>query len=213
MNVKRTILLLLTAVSVLPALAQYGSARERSRYDHHNTERYYGLRLGLNIASLASDIVDLDMDARTGFAVGGVYGMQLVNSTPLWFETGLFYSEKGGRTDHPSDEVKCRLSYLQVPVVVKYSFDVLDDLYIQPFLGGYLALGIGGKTKNYATRESTASFDRVNRFDGGLRFGCGVEYKMLYGELGLDLGLTNISKGDFESVRTRNIYFNIGVNF
>lgn len=210
---KKLLMIILMGAVVAPIFAQYQSQRERSRYNRRGTEQYYGLRLGLNVASLSSDAVDLDMDSRTGLSVGAVYGLQLTNSTPIWLELGAFYSEKGGETHVQGEHTTCRLGYLQVPIVIKYSFDVYDDLYVQPFLGGYLGLGISGKTKNYGTRESSSSFDQFNRFDGGLRIGCGVEYQMLYAEVGFDFGLANINKSDFDTVHNRNFFAAIGVNF
>ena len=86
---------------------------------------------------------------------------------------------------------------------------------IQPYAGGYLAIGTDGEIKNFNTRTAFSSYDDgyFNRFDGGLRLGCGLEYDMVYAELGFDFGLTNISKSDFESTHTRNLFINIGVNF
>jgi hypothetical protein len=110
------------------------------------------------------------------------------------------------------------MSYLEVPIVVKYGFDIIDDLYIDPFLGGYFALGIGGKTKTYTRnvdeRGSESTFGNYcNRFDAGLRVGCGVEYQMLYAEIGFNFGLANIGKSEFDAVRNRNLFINVGVNF
>ena len=110
-------------------------------------------------------------------------------------------------------KVKCRLSYLQVPVVVKYSLDLIDDLYLQPFLGGYMALGLGGKMKYYGEQKSESSYNAVDRFDGGLRIGCGLEYQMLYAEAGFDFGIANIGDSDFDGVHTRSFFINVGVNF
>ncbi len=210
---KRFVTFILLTVLVIPTFAQFERGSSRSRYNRNNTETYYGLRLGLNIASLNSEDVEFDMNSRPGLAFGAVYGHQLANSTPLWLEAGLFYSEKGGKTHIAGEKHTCRLTYLQLPVVVKYSFDVIDDLYIQPFLGGYMSLGLGGKIKDYGNRTSDASFDSFNRFDGGLRLGCGIEYQMVYAELGFDFGLTNIAKGDFDTTRTQTFFMNIGVNF
>lgn len=210
---KKLLLTILTVAIVMPACAQYETQYKRTRYNHRGEEQYYGLRLGLNVASVNSDEVEADLDARTGLSVGGVYGLLLTDTTPLWLEAGLFYSEKGGKTHASGYKQSTRLSYLQVPITVKYSFDVYDDLYIQPFIGGYLAYGIGGKTKNYSIRQSHSSFDDINRFDSGLRIGCGTEYQMLYAELGFDIGLANISKDDFNTSRTCNFFINIGVNF
>ena len=220
---KKLFILILAGTMAVPSFAQFGTSRSRSRYNHNDTESYYGLRLGMNIASLSSDKADFDMDSRVGLAFGAVYGFQLANSTPVWLEAGLFYSEKGGSMESVPFEmadkkigfqkVKCRLSYLQVPLVVKYSFDLVDDFYIQPFLGGYMALGLGGKMKYYGEEKSTSSFDTFDRFDGGLRVGCGLEYQMLYAEAGFDFGLANIGDSDFDGVHTRSFFINVGVNF
>jgi len=211
---KKLFALLLAVVLATPAFSQYETNRKRSRYNHNDTERYYGLRLGINSAVLNSDVVDMDMNARAGLAFGAVYGLQLANSTPLWLEAGLMYSEKGGRTHIANEKVTCRLSYLELPVVVKYSLDIADDLYLQPFLGGYAALGLGGQFKQYATRTSENSFNYVNRPDAGLRLGCGLEYMMVYVEVGFDFGLVNINKrNDFDSVRNQVLFLNAGVNF
>ena len=208
---KKIIVFTLIALLATPSFAQFETSRQRSRYNHTDTEHYYGLRLGLNISSLSSDVADMDMDGRAGLTFGGVYGFQLANSTPIWLEVGAFYSEKGGESKYSN--IKTRLTYLQAPIVCKYSFDVADDFYIQPFLGGYLAVGFAGKTKNYTEREAQSSYDLVNRLDGGLRIGCGAEYQMVYAELGFDFGLANISKDDFQSVRNRCFFVNVGVNF
>jgi len=197
----------------IPSFAQYETNKSRSRYNRDDTERYYGLRLGMNIASTSSESTEFDTNPRTGLVIGFAYGMQLSRNMPLWLEVGIQYSEKGGKTHLNDDKVTYRLGYLQAPIVAKYVFNIDDDLYIQPFFGGYLSLGITGKMKNYATRESESVFDNMKRFDGGLRGGCGLEYKMMYVELGYDLGLANISKDDFDSAHTRCLFVNLGINF
>ena len=211
----------------IPTFAQFDGGRTtRNRFNHSNVEQYFGLRLGYNYASINSSDAAIDMEGYGGFAFGGIYGLQLANSTPLWLEAGLFYSEKGGKTqDYLSTKTinektteyfqkkTTRLIYLQAPIVIKYAFDVADDFYVQPFLGGYLALGVGGKTKLYHDEIAADSFDDFNRLDGGLRFGCGVEYQMIYAELGFDFGIANIGDDEFDGVHTRSLFINIGVNF
>lgn len=208
----------------MPTFAQLGSRKTRDRFNHSNVEQYYGVRLGYNLASINSSDVNIDMNSYGGWSFGGVYGLQLANSTPLWLEAGVFYSEKGGKNnDSPYTEEATnkerfqkkttRLIYLQAPIVIKYAFDVADDFYVQPFLGGYLALGIGGKTKLYDEERSYDSFNNFNRFDGGLRIGCGAEFQMIYAEIGMDFGISDISDKEFKSARNQNLFFNIGVNF
>ncbi len=216
---KKIIIMIIALTATLTMWAQSGREHQ-NRFGFGTGGQYYGLRLGLNIASLSSDDVNMDLDSRTGVNFGAVYGIQLANDTPLWLEAGLSYSEKGGKATVGGEMVKCRLSYLQVPIVVKYSFDVYEGIYVNPFLGGYLAFGVGGKQKNYGTaaanykdRHADSSFETFNRFDGGLRIGCGAEYQMVYAEVGFDFGLANISSDDFATTRNQCFFINIGVNF
>lgn len=197
----------------IPSFAQFETNRGRSRYNRDDTERYYGLRLGMNVASTSSESNAFDTNPRTGLVIGFAYGMQLSKHHPLWLEASLLYSEKGGKTHQDGEKVTYRLGYLQLPIVAKYGINMDDDLYLQPFFGGYLSVGITGKMKNYGTRESESVFDNMKRFDGGLRAGCGLEYKMMYVEVGYDLGLANIAKDEFDNTKTRCFFVNLGINF
>lgn len=186
-------------------------------------ELYYGLRLGLGFATVNnSEIKDNDApSSRIGLNVGAVIGYQLSPSTPVYLESGLFYTEKGGRNkSNPSKKVDYNLNYFEVPILVKYCFDIDGEFSIQPYLGGYLSYGIGGKIKHHDNTDLDSRFiekafsDKYfQRFDGGLRFGCGAEYQMLYAELSYELGLANIGRDDFDKTHNSCFYLNIGVNF
>jgi hypothetical protein len=210
---RRIITLIMVIAFTIPSFAQFETNRGRSRYNRDDTERYYGLRLGMNVASTSSESNAFDTNPRTGLVIGFAYGMQLSKHHPLWLEASLLYSEKGGKTHQDGDKVTYRLGYLQLPIVAKYGINMDDDLYLQPFFGGYLSVGITGKMKNYGTRESESVFDNMKRFDGGLRAGCGLEYKMMYVEVGYDLGLANIAKDEFDNTKTRCFFVNLGINF
>lgn len=200
-----------------------GQNYNANRYNfNHYTESglgvYYGLRLGLSVATVNSDNSSLDYsDATTGLNLGFVAGMQLSYSVPLFLESGLYYTEKGGKgtSSSYSQKFTCNLHYLEVPIVVKYQYFVNNDFAIQPFAGGYLACGVGGKIKNYQAREAFNSFsdDTFQRFDGGLRIGCGISFQSLYMDMGYDFGLADIGHGDFDSTHTGSFMVNIGVNF
>ena len=210
---KKLIILTLAVLLAIPSTAQIYKRYEPSRYHREGSEHYFGLRLGLNLSSISSENVDIDADYLAGLYLGGVYGIQLAYRAPVWLDLGLGYSEKGGIARPEGYKMKYRLSYLEAPIAVKYSFDV-SDFRIQPFLGGYLAVGIMGKIKDYRLHDASKStFDSFRRFDGGLRLGCGAEYRMLYLEVGFDFGLANISKDDFDTARNRCFFFNAGVNF
>lgn len=220
---KRMMIALMSLVLTLPALAQYGRPRYYNRpmpvhspYRSH-TDVYYGLRIGAAFATVNSDDRYLDGGSmKTGLDVGAVVGFQVAYRSPVYFETGLSYIEKGGKGHYEGTKFSYSLDYLQVPLVMKYMIDVDRMFSVQPYVGGYLALGVAGKIKDFGHRQAYSSFNEeegFQRFDGGIRIGCGVQYDFVYAELGYDFGLSNISHDYFDTSRTGTLFATVGFNF
>lgn len=214
----------------LPTFAQYNRRynnnrryTNRSRYErsrNYNTwsdnNTYCGFRLGVALASVHSDDNRLDGgDIVGGLNVGFVAGMQLTNYTPLFLEGGIFYTEKGGKGNYQNAKFTYDLNYIEFPVVIKYKYYLGDDIRIQPFMGAYLACGVGGQIKNYGDRVAEDSFSDGNfrRFDGGLRLGCGVSFQNVYLDMTYDAGLANICHDSFDTSHNGCFSLNLGVDF
>lgn len=215
---KKIILSAVMFIMALPMLAQHGYPFNPVYAEDHNV--YYGLRLGWALATVNSDDDELDGGSvRSGLNIGAIIGFQLSPAAPVYLETGLFYTEKGGNGRVDGAKFTYDLNYLELPILIKYKYDVDGTFSIQPFAGGYLAYGVGGKVKDYGHKEeerkaySSFSDSFFKRFDGGLRIGCGAEYQMLYAEMAYDFGLANICHSDFDTSHTGCFYLNIGVNF
>lgn len=178
---------------------------------------YYGLRIGPSFSTVNSDDPVLDGgSSQAGLNIGAVVGLSLSAQAPLYLETGLFYNEKGGKKKvADGKKMTYDLNYLELPIVVKYAIDVDDYFTVQPFVGGYLACGVGGKIRNYSDRVAESSFSKkyFQRFDGGLRVGCGVGYDMFYADISYDLGLANICHDEFDRSHNGCLTLNFGVNF
>ena len=224
---KTMIFSLLCMTLALTAMAQpgyrygrYPQSRVQTVGRHGNEyiawHRYYvGLRVGLNASQVSSDSPLLDgSGVKSGLNIGVAAGTQLTYRAPLFLETGLYYSQKGGKSGSGVDKFTYDLNYLEVPLV-KYKHFVGNQTSIQPYAGGYLALGTDGKIKNYGTRTAFSSFENgyFNRFDGGLKIGCGVGYNMLYLDASYDIGLANIGQDSFDDTHNGCFTLNIGVNF
>ena len=181
------------------------------------TAYYYGLRIGPSFSTVNSDDPTLDGgNSQIGLNIGGVVGFALTDETPLYIETGLFYNEKGGKkTLDNGKKMTYDLNYLELPFVLKYAIAVDDEFSVQPFFGGYLACGVGGKIRNYYERVAEISFSKkyFQRFDGGLKVGCGLGYDMFYADLGYELGLTNICHDEFDKSHNGCFMLTFGVNF
>lgn len=231
-----SLLCLLLAAPLSAQRYSFGGSTS-SWLDEHS--HYYGLRLGLALGHLSGKTPNLESRSmKAGVNVGGVFGVQISPSAPVYLETGIYFAQKGGKgtiyedadgnpiykTDPKTQEktlapggmdLTISVNYLEIPIVAKYFVELDDDLTVQPFFGGYLALGIGGTVKDYLNEVEYTSFSDkyFTRFDGGLRLGCGLQYQVMYAELAYDWGLANISHDTFKSSHTGCLSFNIGVNF
>lgn len=183
---------------------------------------YFGLRLGVNASNVRSDAQALNgHDVKAGLNIGLAVGTQLSYTTPLFVESGLYYTQKGGKSnnvvtaDGRSSKFTYDLNYLQLPLLLKYRHHTAAGVTVEPYVGGYLACGIAGNVKDYGDRKAFGSFGDgyFNRFDGGLKFGLGVGYGIAYAEVAYDLGLANIGQDAFDDTRNGCFTFNVGVNF
>ena len=169
------------------------------------------------VADKVKEWGELSMDGEYS-NVGAVVGMQLSHYQTIFFETGLSYIEKGGKSKKGGEKFSIGLNYLEVPLLLKYSAYVAPATAVEPFIGGYLGVGVSGKVKDYDRRDAYSSFDdgygaNFKRFDGGIRVGCGLAYEMLYAEIGYDFGLSNIGDNAFDDTHNGAFFANIGINF
>jgi len=224
---KKTLLFCMMCVLMtLTAVAQpgypYGGRPRVQTVGRHGNEyvawhRYYfGLRVGMNVSHVSSESPLLDGSSlKTGLNIGVAAGTQLTYRAPLFLETGLYYSQKGGKSGSSGSKFTYDLNYLELPLIIKYKHFVGNQTSIQPYAGGYLAVGTDGNIKNYGTRTAFSAYEDgyFNRFDGGLKIGCGVGFNMLYLDASYDIGLANIGQDNFDDTHGGCFTLNLGVNF
>ena len=198
---------IVAAMMAAPSFAQISSGG----FDLDKENLYYGVRLGLTVPTLGGDDVDnVDTGAKVGLTLGGVIGLRLSSTTPVFLESGLYYTERGAKN--------IGYSNLEIPVLVKYGISINDQMAVLPFLGPYVARACWGKTKLKDTGEKVGTFDEkkwdgLNRVNVGIKLGCGFEYNKIYVEAGYQFGINNISKCDDHTYRSNGFFTNFGVNF
>lgn len=194
----------------IPSFAQYSSGG----FDLDKENLYYGVRIGMTGATLSGDIEGLG--TKAGLTLAGVIGLHISNSAPVFLESGLYYTERGGKKD------KFSVSYnnLEIPVLVKYGVKATDDIAILPFIGPVFSYAFSGKYKltEGGTTVEYGAFDEkkwsgLKRANMGFKLGCGAEYNNLYLEAGYQFGITDISKADAVSIHSNALFVNFGVNF
>ena len=207
---KKFLVAIMAVLFSAPSFAQYSSGG----FNLSESSIYYGIRLGINFATLTGDAPDLG--TKTGLNFGGTVGLRLSDTAPVFLESGLYYTGCGASKDKNS----ISLNYLELPILIKYGVQLNDDIAILPFIGPTFRYGLfGGKWKTSGAGKVDSFGDgKFKRADMGIKLGCGAEYNKLYAELGYQFGITNIAdwsllNGDDASAHNGAFFFNVGVNF
>lgn len=187
----------------VPSMAQFASGG----FELDRSNIYYGARMGLTLASMSGDIDHVD-GMKPGLTLAGVVGLRVSSSSPVFLESGLYYTQRGGK----DGDISMTLKNLEIPVVLKYGIQASDKIAVLPFLGPYFSWGIGGKLRDDASGSEESSYNFVNHGDMGIKVGCGAEYDMLYLEAGYQFGIANIADGK-GSIHSNALIINVGVNF
>jgi hypothetical protein len=211
---KKFLVAIVAVLFAAPSFAQFSSGG----FNLSESTVYYGLRLGMNISNLTGDAKMGAIDysgGKVGLNFAPVIGIRVSDSTPIFLESGLYFSGLGSKNGKNS----ISLNYLELPILIKYGIQATDEIAVLPFLGPTFRYGLfGGKWKT-AGAGKTDSFGsgKFNRMDVGIKLGCGGEYNKLYAELGYQFGITNIADwqigADDASVHNGAFFFNVGVNF
>ncbi len=207
---KKFLVAIMAVLFSAPSFAQYSSGG----FSLSESTVYYGIRLGMNISTLTGDI---DMGSKVGLNVAPIIGLRISDTTPVFLESGLYFSGLGAKKGKSS----IALNYLEIPVLIKYGIQASDDIAVLPFIGPTFRYGLfGGKWKTEgAGKVNSFGGDRFKRADMGIKLGCGAEYNKLYLELGYEFGIINIAGWkaangiDDGTSHNGNFFVNLGVNF
>ena len=196
---KKFLMAIVAVLFAAPSFAQYSSGG----FSLSESTVYYGVRMGLNVANISGDYTD--MGSKAGFNFGAVLGLRVSQTTPIFLESGVYYTERGAK----EGSAKVGLTYLEVPLLIKYGIQATDEIAVLPYVGPAFGFGVAGKMKP----GNASSYDVFNRPDVGFKIGCGAEYNMLYLELGYQIGMANILDSDNDTAHGNAFIVNYGVNF
>lgn len=213
---KKIFTAIVAMMMAVPSFAQFASGG--FELDKNNV--YYGARFGLAMGSLSGDTkVGLNdySGMKAGITLAGIVGLRLSQTAPVFLESGLYYTQRGGKDGKYTADLNC----LEIPILVKYGIQATDDIAILPFIGPYFAYGIAGETEyevkdasGNSTKEKERTYKNfLNHNDMGFKLGCGVEYNMLYLEIAYQLGIANIADNDDYTTHANQLSINFGVNF
>ena len=156
-----------------------------------------GIKGGVNFANVGGSDAPPGAKALTGFAAGGYIEISL----PLLFtiQPEILYSQKGTTYDQSmfgtNFTITAKLNYLEIPVLVKYSFPVpvvKPTLYAGPAIG--ILLSAKGKVEALGQSQEEDIKDQTASTDFGLVVGASAHIAIITVDVRYTLGLTTIDK-------------------
>lgn len=175
----------------------------------------FGVKAGMDFANWGGkDASDSNLDMNPGFHIGGFVESPLTRSLEL--ESGLYLATKGARGEDSIEGIDLKVRstsyYLDLPVLVKYSFPAGLNLFAGPQFS-YL-LDSKWTWEFDGEKESEWDTEGANRFDLGLVAGTGYKFKNGFRlNANYDLGLSKLGKDDNSKVYNRVIKVSAGYVF
>lgn len=134
-----------------------------------------GIRAGLNIAGLSWDPAlpsGVDNSSRIGFKFGAMAEMGFIPMFALQIEP--MYVQKGGKLSLPGQEITNKLTYLDIPILLKLKLPVPGPVTPYAFAGP--SIGILLSASSETGGQDTDIKDQLSSTDFGLDFGAGVAF-------------------------------------
>ena len=155
------------------------------------------------------------------------YDLEL--SDNLYGEFGLSYVQKGLKITvenegyNPGDDLfeTYKISYLQIPLHIRYNFEAGDNIYFFGFGGLDLGMAIGGKylrddgnkKSEEALKFGSAARNNYKSGDMGFTIGGGLLFHNFELRVGYNMGLSNIATTSDEQVSNRVFFAGLGYRF
>lgn len=183
-----------------------------------------GLNLG-NVKEKGGGGINPDYNMNPGFHVGMAIAFP-INSW-LAVEPAVLFDQKGAKYNQnllgTDIDAGIRLNYIDIPVNLKFSQKMENDMRIFATAGPYLGIGLSGKIKGDVGGQKVdekvvwGSGDDAmyKRTEVGATFGAGVEFSKIQVGISYDLGLSNTaaSDGNDYSSKNRVLRFSLGYIF
>ncbi len=155
----------------------------------------FGVKGGVNFANL-TDLSGADLDSRTGFHLGAVLQLSLMETFAIQPE--LLYSAQGASIG----DFDIDLDYINIPILAKLKFAGIASVEAGPQFGFVINDGIEEFAQSFGGDAEAKSFDL------GLAVGAGVEFGGFFGQVRYNLGLTEVA--DDSDGKNSNFQVSVG---
>lgn len=201
MSTRIRAMLVALGVAVLVTIPVNASAQSTS-------DVVVGAKAGLNSATVKVK-GDSDPDRLWG-GVGGLFLRGQVNDSLGLQIEGLF-SQRGAKFDDGFDKGQVRLTYIDVPLLVKLGGKASGGARFYVFTGPQASYRLNAEATDDATDITVDLKDDIEDLDFGWTAGLGVDANRLTLDARYTHGLKNISTDKDDDVKNRTFTVMIGV--
>jgi hypothetical protein len=186
------------------------------------TEVHFGVLAGAAFAKVGGKDATGDIKTRVGIAAGGFVNIGVSKNFAI--EPEALFVQKGAKRTESGTASNLKLSYVEVPVLLKVRFagaskgTVVPHLYAGPYLGFkagcHLSATSGSITASAKCEDSPFDF-KVKSTDFGATFGGGVDVGRAIIDVRYDLGFSKIGNdpGGDNDIKNRVFYLLVGWTF
>ena len=194
---------LLVAVALLLSVSMSANAQFSKRQNSRVPDRFHmGLRAGLTSNTFIGDgdeYLDPLLFATAGFALDFQ-----VAPVPIFVGIGLNYVNMGYKYDGYHETETEDWHCVHMPITASYHINVAPNLFINTFFGGFMAY-------NCTDIDEDEEWDD-DRFNYGLRLGCGMNFGRLTFDIGYDMGLKNFGDKHYD-IKSGTLFVTVGFNW
>lgn len=184
----------------------------------------FGIKGGLNISNFSGDTGGIDFKSSVGFNVGAFAAIKL--SEKITLQPELLYSLQGAKAVNVeaqnggllyTGDIKFNLSYINIPLMVKYYVADKFNLEVGPQIGFLTSAKTSTKLDGFSQTVNQDIKDSFESLDFGLNFGVGYDFtKNIFAGIRYNLGLANIAKtqpGDNSKIHNSVFSLSLGYKF
>ena len=185
------------------------------------SEVHFGVLAGAAFAKVSGSDVTGDVKTRVGIAAGGFVTIGVSKNFAI--EPEALFVQKGAKQTESGVTSRLKLSYVEVPVLLKLRFPgssggtVVPHIYAGPYLGfkaGCHLSSTDGTTTVSAKCEDSPFDFKVKSTDFGATFGGGVDVGRAIIDVRYDFGFSKIGDNTSDNdIKNRVFYLLVGWTF
>lgn len=182
------------------------SKKSRTSHTSKSSSLSFGVRAGLNMATTAFDDKYSGTGSVSKFHLGVTMDVPITEM--LYFSTALLYSAKGYKYDDNTISETGSANFVDIPLQIALRLQLGSSVALQPSVGPYIAMGIGGDIDGEKNKTSYSGkfSDHFSSFDYGLQLGAQLIISDHF-----NFGAAyQAGMGDY---RNRNLMISLGYNF